>query len=148
MRPEIDAYLREHGDRYTTEALRNRLIGAGHEPDEVDAALRETESSRAPLLSDRRTFGRWALGLHVGALVAMVVLVVALNGMQALGITLSAAGVLALFLALGWAVSTLIGGWLLPRTGLPLALLVPAVSAIGLGGTCLSIMGGFPGVGS
>ncbi len=46
MRPEIEAYLREHGSRYTTEALRSQLIAAGHDPAEVDAALRETEAIR------------------------------------------------------------------------------------------------------
>ena len=46
MRPEIEAYLREHGARYTTDALRRELINAGHAPAEVDAALRETEGSR------------------------------------------------------------------------------------------------------
>jgi hypothetical protein len=146
MKPEIEAYLREHGARYTTEALRSRLVAAGHDPGEVDAALQETEVARAPLLSDRQTFGRLALWLHVGALVVVVVLVVIINGVQALGLALIAAVVLALFLALGWAVSSLIGRALLPHTGLVVALIVPVVSALALGGWCLSIMGTFPGV--
>jgi hypothetical protein len=146
MKPEIESYLREHGARYTTAALRKRLIDAGHDPAEVDAALQETEAARAPLLSDRQTFGRWSLWLHVGALVAMVVLVVIFNGAQALGIALIAAVVLALFLGLGWAVSTLIGRAVLPRTGLAVALIFPLISALGLGGWCLAIMGTFPGV--
>lgn len=146
MRPEIGAYLREHGARYTTEALRRQLIEAGHDPTDVDAALRETESTRAPLLLARQTFGRWALWLHVGALVAMVVLVNLTNGAQALGLASIGAVVLGLFLALGWAVSSLIGRALLPRTGLPVALIFPVISALGLGGTCVAVMYGFPGV--
>ena len=38
MRPEIDAYLRSNGAKYTTKALRAQLIHAGHDPGEVDAA--------------------------------------------------------------------------------------------------------------
>lgn len=148
MKPELDSYLREHGGRYTTEALRARLIAAGHDAADVDAALQETEAARVPLLSDRRAFGRWALWLHVGALVGTIALVVVLNGMQALGLALIAAVVLALFLGLGWAVSSLVGRALLPRTGLLVALIFPLISALGLGGWCLSIMGTFPGVAS
>jgi hypothetical protein len=150
MRPEIEAYLRAHGATYTSDALRQRLIEAGHAPDEVDAALREWEGERAGAAGtgavagageeDRRTFRRWALWLHVGALVAMVVVVVLLNGTEALGIALIGAVVLGLFLAVGWAVSVLIGRALLPRTGLTVALVVPIISALGLGGTCLALM--------
>jgi hypothetical protein len=48
MRPEIEAYLREHGAKYTTDALRRQLIDAGHDPAEVDAALREAEATGTP----------------------------------------------------------------------------------------------------
>ena len=37
MRPEIEAYLRDNGARYTTKALRTQLIHAGHDPAEIDA---------------------------------------------------------------------------------------------------------------
>lgn len=147
MRPEIEAYLRRHGARYTTEALRSRLIGAGHDPTEVDAALRETEATRAQLLSDRQVFGRWAGWLHFGALVATVLLIVLLHGMQAFNAAGNAAVVLGIFLALGWAVTSLIGRALLPRTGLSVALILPVMSALGLGGTCLAVAGSFAGPG-
>lgn len=142
MRPEIEAYIRKHGARYTTEALRRMLIGVGHDPAEVDAALRETEAVRGPQLIESRTFGRWALLLHAGALVAMVLLVVLLNGTEAFGIALIGAVVLGLFLLLGWAVSSLIGRALLPRTGLMVAIVVPLISALALSGTCVAIMDG------
>jgi len=147
MKPEIEAYLREHGEKYTSDALRQQLIDAGHAPDEVDAALREWEEGRAKARArpatgagDERTFRRWALWLHIGALVAMVVLVVALNGTAALGLALIGAVVLGLFLAVGWVISGLIGRALLPRAGLAVALVVPLISALILGGTCFALM--------
>lgn len=143
MNPEIRRYLDEHAATYTTEALRRGLLDAGYDPVEVDGALRDREVERAGGSAgeeDRRTFRRWALWLHVGALVAMVVLVVLLNGTQAFGLALIGAVVLGLCLALGWAVSGLIGRALLPRTGLTVALVVPAISALGLSGTCLALM--------
>jgi len=48
MRSEIEAYIREHGSTYTTDALRNQLIAAGHDPSVVDAALREAEAAAPP----------------------------------------------------------------------------------------------------
>jgi hypothetical protein len=149
MKPEIEAYLREHGEKYTTDALQQHLIALGLDPLEVMAALREWEEERAKARArpatgagDERTFRRWALWLHIGALVAMVVLVVALNGRAALGLALIGAVVLGLFLAVGWVVSGLIGRALLPRAGLAVALVVPLISALVLGGTCLAIMDG------
>jgi hypothetical protein len=142
MRPEIEAYIRKHGARYTTETLRRMLIGVGHDPVEVDAALRETEAVRGPQLVESRTFGRWALVLHAGALVAMVLLVVLLNGTESFGIALIGAVVLGLFLLLSWAVSSLVGRALLPRTGMMVAIVVPLISALALSGTCVAIMDG------
>jgi hypothetical protein len=146
MRPEIEAYLRQHGARYTSEALRRRLIDAGHDAAEVDAALRESESTRSALLSDRQAFDRWALWLHIGAFVALILMVVLLNGIQGLGAATIAAIVLSIFLALGWKFSSLIGNALLSRAGLLVALIFPGISALGLGGTCLWLMGALPGV--
>jgi hypothetical protein len=71
MRPEIEAYLRDHGARYTTEALRRQLIQAGYDPAEIDEALRETEVARGPQLAEfrgsRSRFWWLTFGLHLGA---------------------------------------------------------------------------------
>ena len=83
MRPEIEAYLREHGSRYTTEALRSQLIAVGHDPAEVDAALRETEAIRIGQArpASGLTDAAWAMYLIGGVLwVAGVLLLVALAG--------------------------------------------------------------------
>ena len=48
MRSEIDAYIRDHGTKYTTDALRKQLIEAGFDPTEVEAALREAEAAGTP----------------------------------------------------------------------------------------------------
>lgn len=145
MNPEIKRYLDEHGATYAPEALRRQLLDAGYDPAEVDAALQEWTAHGAGAQPDRagerRAFGRWALGLHVGAVVALVALLVLLKGTSAIGIALLAAAVLAIPLLIGWLISSLIGRSLLPR-GLVVALVVPAISALALGGSCFAIMNG------
>lgn len=143
MNPEIKRYLDEHGATYTPETLRKGLLDAGYDSAEVDTALRAWEAERAapqPDAEGRRTFSRWALWLHVGALVAMVVLLVVLRGPTAIGLALIAAVVLGIALLIGWAISSLIGRVLLPRTGPMIALIVPAISAIALGGSCFALV--------
>ena len=148
MRPEIQEYLARHGREYTPEALRRGLVDAGHDPAEVDEALDEWRATGGGSSPDAaaRTFSRWAFWLHVAALVAMFVLVLAANGFDAFGLATFGALVLILFLLLGWVISSWIGRALLPRTGLAVALVFPAVSALLLGGTCVALLGGFPRV--
>jgi hypothetical protein len=143
MNPEIKAYLDEHGATYTPEALHRALVDAGHDPATVDLALREWQANRAGSdhsKEDRRTFGRWAFALHLGALVAMFALVVLLKGTTAIGLAVIAAFVLGIALLIGWAISSLIGRALLPRVGLMIALIVPLISALALSGTCVALM--------
>jgi len=80
MRSEIDAYIREHGAKYTTDALRRQLVEAGHDPSEVDAALREAEGTASRQGSGAADFARilYAVGAVVGALGAL--LMVSLSG--------------------------------------------------------------------
>ena len=77
MRPEIEAYLRSNGARYTTKALRAQLIHAGYDPAEVDAALRETEAARAPQFAETRAsrsrFWWSVIGLHLAVLVLVTI---------------------------------------------------------------------------
>jgi hypothetical protein len=145
LNPEIKRYLDEHGATYTREALRKGLLDAGYDPAEVDAALARWNAEQivpGPDANNRRTFRRWAFGLHLGALVGMVVLLIALRGTDAIGTAGIAAAVLGVALVIGWAISSLIGRALLPRTGPTIALVVPAISAIALGGSCLALMVG------
>jgi hypothetical protein len=140
---EIRRYLDEHGGTYTTEALRKGLLAAGHDPAAVEVAIGEWAAARLSAgmaQDDQRRFGRWAFGLHLGALVAMVVILVALKGGSALGIGLGGAGILAIPLLIAWWISSTVGGQLLRRTGLLVALILPALSALALGGTCLAVL--------
>lgn len=142
MNPEIKRYLDEHGATYTREALRKGLLDAGYDPGEVDAALSGWNPADAPGpdMQARQTFGKWALWLHVGALVAVFVLLVALKGTTAVGTALFGCAVLGVFLVIGWAISSLIGRALLPATGAWVALVVPAISAVVLGGSCFALL--------
>jgi hypothetical protein len=149
LRPEIKRYLDEYGARYTPAALRAALLEVGHDPAEVDAALQEWQSEHAGGAvgeDDRRTFRRWTIWLHLGALVAVFLALTFLNRAQPSGVGNAGfvAGFLGVLLLVGWYVSSLIGRALLPRTGIAVALIVPVISALGLGGSCLAIMGGLP----
>lgn len=143
MNPDIKRFLDEHGATYTRDALRRSLVDAGHHPAAVDAALSEWEAERNGTVSSpeqARTFQRWAIGLHVAALVAVFVLLVALKGTTAIGLAALGCAVLAVAMVLGWAISFLIGRALLPGAGLVVALIVPTISALLLAGTCFSLI--------
>lgn len=143
MNAEIERYLDEHGATYTPEALRKGLLEAGHEPAAIDAAMREWQARRisgSTTSDDRRRFGRWAIWLHLGALVATFVVLVLLKGTDAAGTILLGVGVLAVAMLIGWAISSMIGRALLPGAGTTVALIVPAISAVALGGTCFALL--------
>jgi len=143
MDPEIKRYLDEHGATYTRDALRASLVAAGHDPAAVEAALVQWEAAQTGSdahAEKRRAFGRWSIGLHVAALVAVFVLIVALKGTTAVGVALLGCAVLGVALLIGWVISYLIGRALLPGTGVIAALVVPAISALLLGGTCFALL--------
>ena len=150
MRPEIKRYLDENGAKYTSDELRSALLQVGHDPAEVDEALREWESEHAGAFAgeeSRRRFRRWTIWLHVGALAVVFVLLLISFGAQPSGAANAAlvTGVLGVLLLVGWYLSWLIGRRLLPRTGIAIALIIPLISALGLGGSCLALMGGISG---
>jgi hypothetical protein len=143
MNPDIKRYLDEHGATYTREALRQGLVDAGHDPAEVDAALGSwTPDPRAsgPGVEQRRTFSRWALGLHLLALLAVFGALIILKGTAVIGSALLGCAVLAVALLIGWSISSMIGRALLPGAGTIAALIVPAISAVILGGACFGLM--------
>lgn len=141
MNPEIERYLDEHGATYTPEALRKGLLEAGHDPDAIDAAMREWQARRTGSVGsdDVRTFGRWAILLHLGALVATLVVLLFLKGVGQAGVLLVGVGVLAVAMLIGWAISSMIGRALLGG-GTTVALIVPAISALLLGGSCFAML--------
>ncbi|HET7082570.1 MAG TPA: hypothetical protein VFJ00_02520 [Candidatus Limnocylindria bacterium] len=141
MNPGIRQYLDENGATYTPEALRKGLLDAGYDPAEIDAAMREWQARRTGGIGsdDVRTFGRWAILLHLGALVATFVLLLFLKGVGQAGVLLVGVGVLAVAMLIGWAISSMIGRALL-RGGTIVALIVPAISALLLGGSCFAML--------
>lgn len=143
MDPAIKRYLDENGATYTPEALRRGLLDAGYDAVTVSAALKEWQAERAakrPDHADQQTFSRWAIRLHLAALVATFVVLLGLKGTPNLGLILLAAVVLGVTLIIGWAVSSFFGRMLLPRSGVGVALILPAISALVLGGTCFALI--------
>lgn len=142
MNPEIERYLDEHGATYTPEALRKGLLDAGYDPVEVDAALQETEAARAPQFAGTRAirsrFWRWALGIHVAVLAGIGILSLAIGSFATnWGLLV----VLAVVLLIGAGISGLIGRGATQGSSLAFALLVPAISALLIGGSCLALGG-------
>ena len=141
MRPEIEAYLRENGARYTTKSLRLQLVRAGHDPAEVDAALAETEQARAPQFAETRTlqsrFWRWAIGLNLVGLVVATIWAFAGRSASYAG---AAPIVLGTCMLIGLAISGSIGRSMLGR-GLAAALIVPIIFTLVLTGACMAMFG-------
>ncbi|HEV8252678.1 MAG TPA: hypothetical protein VGQ66_04780 [Candidatus Limnocylindria bacterium] len=141
MRPEIDAYLRTNGAKYTTKALRAQLIHAGYEAGEVDSALQETEAARAPQFAETRAlrsrFWLAVWGLNIAGLVLATIW--AFQGPSRIY-----AGavpiVLGFFLLIGLAISGFIGRSMLAR-GMGVALIVPVVFTLILTGACMAMFG-------
>lgn len=144
MKPEIESYLREHGDRYTPEALRQQLIDAGHAPDEVDAALAEWRSQRAAIPGteeEKRRFMRLTWLIHGVVLAAAFVWFMVATGGDS-NTALLLALVLGIVLLIGVGISSVIGKMLVRGPGLSVALVVPVVSALLIGGSCIGLTGG------
>ena len=141
MRPEIEAYLRENGAKYTNEALRRQLINAGHDPAEVDAALRETEAARTPGFAEtsglRSRFWLWVWGLNiVGVIVATIWAFQGPSRAYAGAVPI----VLGVALLIGLAISGFIGRSML-GAGLAVALIVPVLFTLVLTGACMAMFG-------
>ena len=142
MRDEIRRYLDEHGATYTSDALRSGLLTAGYDPDEVSAALLEWEANAQPVgQRDRGRFGTWSLLIYAVTLAAVFLVTVLLIETD-VGLAVIGAVVLLAFLLIAWAISALLGRWVVPRVGWSVALLIPLVFALGLGGSCLALMSG------
>lgn len=144
MRPEIQRYLDENAATYTPEALRRALLDAGHDAAEVDGALREWEARAtdpASAVTDRRQFWRWAFGLHAAVLVVIGILSL-VTGSFATG-SWGLLIILAVVLLIGLRISGVVGRGVLRGSGLSAALVVPAISALLIGGSCLAVGGSY-----
>ena len=145
MKPEIETYLREYGDRYTREALRAQLVEAGHDPEEVDAALTEWASRQAsppPTDEGRRQFRRLTWLIHGAALLLAFLWMVLVIGGD-LGAILLVSAVLGVVLLIGVGISLLIGRFLVGGATVGAAIVVPILTALLIAGSCLGLMGGF-----
>ena len=77
---------------------------------------------------------------------AVFLLLIFLKGTPAIGVALLGCAVLAVAMVIGWAISSLIGRALLPGAGVVLALIVPAISALILAGTCFAMLNSLIGI--
>jgi hypothetical protein len=144
MRPEIEAYLRQHRARYTTKALREQLTSAGYDAAEVDTALQEWDrrgTDPASAVIVQRRFWRWAIGLHAAVLVLIAIASLVIGSFA----TASSGPlvVLAVALLIGLGISGLVGRGVVQGSGLTAALALPGISALLIGGSCLALGGSY-----
>ena len=143
MKPEIKRYFDQHGDD-PRPAMRKALLAEGHSPDEVDAAFLEWDRGTAAGEPETRrgTFDRVATIFHLVGLGWAAYWLLILPDKVAEGRGPTALLVVGIALLIGWVVSTFIGRWLLPRTGLGIALIVPALTALLITLGMFNVMGG------
>ena len=142
MNDPIRDYISANRDKYTSEAIREQLLAAGHDLALVDAALEESTQPAGRVVDEatRRAFGRWALGLHAAAFVGVVGILWIIYGSRIsvyLGI---GAIILVVALLIGWGISSLIGRVVLSPSRLAIAIIVPALSALVIGGSCFALL--------
>lgn len=143
VNPEIKRYLDQHGPTYTADAMRQGLLDAGYSAVDVDAALNEWQASAAGQASGAtkgRRFWLWVLGLHVAALAIIGLWAVAIGSF---GANVGLLAILAVVLLIGAGISGLLSGGVVRGRGLTIALVVPAISALLIGGSCLALAGSY-----
>jgi hypothetical protein len=146
--PSIAEYIRANRDNYTREAIRDQLLAAGHDREAIDAGWRavEAEATGAPQGPPasrvvRRRFWRWAFGLHAAVLVVIGILSLVIGSFAAgsWGLLI----ILAVALLIGLGISGLVGRGVVHGSGLTVALVLPAISALLIGGSCLALGGSY-----
>ena len=144
---DIAAYLRANGTRYTREALDQRLLAAGHPPDEIAAAWATIEAEDAA--TGHRDRRRQTAAIIAGAYALTWLLVVVLTILPKEAANYSSPGLLAAILAVSLFVPGIIAvaialatRWLRRATvGRVVAFaFVPMLILFALAGTCVSFM--------
>lgn len=139
MDPGMDAYIRANRGQYTDEAIRGQLIAAGHDAGAVDRAFEAIDQGAAPLTEQPGPpYWRWVFGVN-GAVLVVVTAALLIGGST---YAWPAFVVLGIVLLIAIAITGSIGRVLLPRTSLTVALLLPLITALLLGGWCLAGMQG------
>jgi hypothetical protein len=145
MTDDLEGYIRDNRGRYTDQAIRDRLVEAGHDPDEVDAALARAPAE--PVDPGARGVATVLLAMvAVAAYVGASLLALAATGMGgsygprgaqvAVLVVYSIVMVVALVLVvrrMGRALGPM-GTWMDVGAGFVVAVLV----FIGLSGTCMA----------
>ncbi len=149
MKRELVQWVIENRDRYTPDALRDKLIAARHPPDDIELLLSTSDLSRfmrdAEVVDDaRRRVTRIVLAAYVGALILLGALTVAsfgsaaVLGLPILGAALAIGALIGVLSARGVAGATIAQGATL---GTALALIVPLVLLAIVAGICVASSG-------
>jgi hypothetical protein len=147
MDPRIADYIRQHRDRYTRDAIRQRLTEAGYDPPDIDATWAAIEAERrdsGTTGSPRfwRYFWVWVAATY---LLAFVVVVTATGLLTRGGMTLAAlvyAVALGIALLAAWGIVAATRPAQRSRsTALAIGGVIPLVFALLVGGSCYGLIG-------
>ena len=141
MDPRIADYIRAHRRRFTREAIRQKLIDAGHDPADVDATWAALASDPDDTAGEG-FWGRFAL-IVIGLNAAVFLLVVLATGMLNVPVL---AVVLAIVLGIGaliaWGIVALTGPTKMGRTtAMVIGVSIPLLFALLIGGSCYALVG-------
>jgi hypothetical protein len=141
MDPRIADYIRAHRRRFTREAIRQKLIDAGHDPGDIDATWAALASDPDDTAGEG-FWGRFAL-IVIGLNAAVFLLVVLATGMLNVPVL---AVVLAIVLAIGaliaWGIVALTGPTKMGRTtAMVIGVSIPLLFALLIGGSCYALVG-------
>jgi hypothetical protein len=147
MDPRIVDYIRQHRDRYTRDAIRQRLTEAGYNPPEIDAtwaALESETRDSGTTGSPRfwRYFWVWAAATYLLAF-AVVVMATGLltrGGMTPVALVYAIALGIALLAAWGIVAATR-PAHRSRGTALAIGGVIPLVFALLVGGSCYGLIG-------
>jgi hypothetical protein len=146
MDPRIADYIRQHRDRYTRDAIRQRLAEAGYEPPDIDAtwAAIEAETRDSGTIGSPRFWRYFWVWVAATYLLAFVVVVMA-TGLLTSGMT-PAAAVYAVALGIALLAAWGIVAATRPAqrshgTALAIGGVIPLVFALLVGGSCYGLIG-------
>ncbi len=142
MDPRIADFIRANRETYTRQAIRERLINAGHDPAAIDATWAALETPDPDAVVGEAFWGRFWLFL-VGLNVAVFVVVFLLTGMVN---SVVLAVVLGIALAIGaliaWGIVVATGPTKMGRTtAMAIGGVIPIIFALLIGGSCYALVG-------
>jgi hypothetical protein len=148
MDPRIADYIRANRRRYTRDAIRQKLVEAGHAPEEIDATWAALDAPDPDATVGERFWPRF--WLFLAAVNAAVFLVVGFGTGMFGAIAQGGGSILLVILAIALGIGALIAWGAVAMTGptklgrgtaLAIGAVIPLLFALLIGGSCYALIG-------